>query len=383
MMSTTSEQAWVRLLGPRGPQHLRASQAFLSLTNYLIIAVLLFGEVRMGMIEAVNAWWLIGFSLAGGLGFFGLIRSGLNLRLHPQEPALTQPQMLFAMVSVCWAYSIAGPARGAVLMIMILILIQVYGIFILKAQQARVISLAGLVMLTVAVAAKSSLDPAHYDLRIEVLHLLFAAVTMAMVQVLAGRLSRLRQRLRDQKGELAEALARLEVLAMRDPLTGLLNRRSMMDLLAHEARAQVRHGQPMSLVLVDLDHFKQINDGHGHAVGDQVLHLFAQQARAKLRGGDVIARWGGEEFLLMLPRTGAHDAIDCVQRLREDLTQLRFPGAPPGLRVTFSAGLAECWREPDIQAAIEQADQAMYRAKAAGRDRTVGAPSRPLAAAEA
>jgi diguanylate cyclase len=368
-MTTSPELPWVRLLGPRGPQRLRASQAFLSLTNYLIIALLQFAEVRLGMIDASRSWWLTGFSLVGGLGFYGLIRSGLNLRLSPQEPALTQPQMLFAMVCVCWAYSIAGPARGAVLMI--LILIQVYGIFILQPQQARIISLAGLVMLSVAVATMSSLDPTHYDLRVELLHVLFAAVTLAMVQVLAGRLSRLRQRLRDQKAELAEALARLEVLAMRDPLTGLLNRRSMMDLLLHELRAQVRHGQPMSLVLIDLDHFKQINDGHGHAVGDQVLRLFAQQARAKLRGGDVIARWGGEEFLLMLPRTAAAEAVDCVQRLRDELADLRFPDAPADLRVTFSAGLAECWHEADIQATIDLADRAMYRAKAAGRNRTL------------
>jgi diguanylate cyclase len=373
-MSTTPASAWIRLLGPRGPQQLRASQAFLSLTNYLIIALLMFGEVRMGMIDGARSAWLTGFSLLGGLGFFALVRSGLNLRLSPQEPALTQPQMLFAMVCVCWAYSIAGPARGAVLMI--LILIQVYGIFILQPQQARVISLAGLVMLTVAVATMSSLDPAHYDLRIEVLHLLFATVTMAMVQVLAGRLSRLRQRLRDQKEALAEALARLEVLAMRDPLTGLLNRRSMMDLLAHESRAQVRHGLPMCLVLVDLDHFKQVNDLYGHAVGDQVLRLFSQQARAKLRGGDVIARWGGEEFLLMLPRTEAREGIEAVQRLRDDLALLAFPDAPADFRMTFSAGLAECWQEADIQTTIDLADRAMYRAKAAGRDRTEAEPGR-------
>lgn len=361
-------QRWVeKLLGPVGPQRLRVSQSLLSLSNYVIIAVLQYTEVRLGMIQPGASAALILFSLGGALLFYGLIRSGLNLKLS-REPALTQPQMLFAMVVVCLAYAISGPVRGAVLMI--LVLIQVYGIFILRPRQARAISLAGMVMLSGAVLVMTILDPQRYDLRVEALHLVFAGVTMTMVLVLAGRLGRLRERLSEQKAELAEALERIQTLARRDALTGLLNRRAMLELLGHECRAQQRHHQCMTLALIDLDHFKSINDQHGHRVGDLVLKALAEVGKDALRGGDVLSRWGGEEFLLMLPRTPVDEAMRCVQRLRDVLAQADLPGAPPGLRIEFSAGLADCRHEADIEAAIEQADIAMYRAKAAGRNRS-------------
>lgn len=370
-MSSTWRRWGEQLLGPPGPQRVRASQSLLSLSNYGVIAVLQQAEVSLGLIPAGASWALTAFSLGGALLFFALIRSGLNLKLS-QEPALTQPQMLFAMVVLCLAYAISGPLRGAVLMI--LVLIQVYGIFILRPGQARVISLAGMVMLSLAVLVMALLDPQRYDLRVESLHLLFAGVTMAMVLALAGRLGRLRQRLSDQKAELADAVERIQVLARRDELTGLLNRRAMLELLGHECRAQQRHHQAMALAVIDLDHFKQINDEHGHRVGDLALKGLADLSREALRGGDVLSRWGGEEFLLMLPRTPVDEALRCVQRLRDVLAQADLPGAPAGLRIRFSAGLAACHQEAEIEAAIERADLAMYRAKSAGRNRSERAP---------
>jgi len=142
----------------------------------------------------------------------------------------------------------------------------------------------------------------------------------------------------------------------------------MMERLEEEAARCARLGKPMCLVLVDLDHFKRINDAHGHAAGDQVLRRFGAMARASLRGTDLVARWGGEEFLLLLGSTGTAPGAACAQRLLDALAAERFDaaGLPP---VTGSAGLAE-YREGDcLVEALERADRALYRAKAAGRNR--------------
>ena len=127
----------------------------------------------------------------------------------------------------------------------------------------------------------------------------------------------------------------------------------------------------MSVALLDIDFFKRINDTYGHSGGDLVLKTFAQLTRDSLRSTDVMGRWGGEEFLLMLPDTSAADAAQCVERMRSQLARLSADAIAPGLRVTFSAGVAEVGGVDELETAIEHADQAMYRAKVQGRNCTV------------
>jgi diguanylate cyclase (GGDEF)-like protein len=147
------------------------------------------------------------------------------------------------------------------------------------------------------------------------------------VAIISVRLGHIRERLRDQAAELKLALARNQELATRDVLTGLTNRRAMLEQMAIAAREIERHGQPLALVLFDLDHFKQINDTRGHAAGDRVLQRFGEVAQAEIRAGDVLARWGGEEFLLLLPRTGLEEAWRCAERIRTRLVALSWMGA--------------------------------------------------------
>ena len=122
---------------------------------------------------------------------------------------------------------------------------------------------------------------------------------------------------------------------------------------------------------MDIDHFKRVNDVSGHQAGDQVLQIFADVITHGLRAGDSLARWGGEEFLLMLPNTAADDALVCVERMRGQLAARCFEHIAPKLQVTFSAGIGVCNAEDRIDAIIERADRAMYRAKTGGRNRTV------------
>jgi diguanylate cyclase (GGDEF)-like protein len=160
----------------------------------------------------------------------------------------------------------------------------------------------------------------------------------------------------------------VERQALVDGLTGLANRRAANDALHAEAARAERLETPLSVVLADLDGFKDVNDVHGHAVGDAVLRAFSEVLRETLRESDVAGRWGGEEFLLLLPGAEEEGAAQLAERVRLGLAERAIPGAPD-LRVTASFGVAEYAGETNTEQLIAAADGALYRAKRAGKDR--------------
>ena len=165
--------------------------------------------------------------------------------------------------------------------------------------------------------------------------------------------------------------ARLYELATIDGLTGLYVRRYFDSRLREELERSRRFGSPFSVVLLDIDDFKKLNDTFGHAVGDRVLRDVAASMRRSLRGVDIAARYGGEEFAFILPRTGMVDAHAVAERIRHDVAELRAAHEGRVLRITASLGIA-CYPESapaDVAALLERADQALYRAKQAGKDR--------------
>lgn len=158
--------------------------------------------------------------------------------------------------------------------------------------------------------------------------------------------------------------------AVQDPLTGLYNRRYLEERLEPEFRFASRQGGPLTLLMIDLDHFKLVNDRHGHPVGDAVLRGFAASLQAGIRGEDIAARYGGEEFMLICRATPEPVGVRIAERLRRRLEQQRLVSELPELRVTISVGVAAL-PDPRItthQALIEQADRALYVAKANGRN---------------
>jgi diguanylate cyclase (GGDEF)-like protein len=160
----------------------------------------------------------------------------------------------------------------------------------------------------------------------------------------------------------------VERQALVDGLTGLANRRASADALQAEWARAGRLGTPLSVVLADLDGFKDVNDAHGHAVGDEVLRAFADVLRETLRDSDVAGRWGGEEFLLLLPGADEEGAVQLAERIRVALSERSIPSAP-ALRVTASFGVAEQRSQADTGQLVAAADEALYRAKRAGKDR--------------
>jgi diguanylate cyclase (GGDEF)-like protein len=163
--------------------------------------------------------------------------------------------------------------------------------------------------------------------------------------------------------------AKLTRLSYTDGLTGLANRRRFMEVLRQESVRQQRTGQPLCLVLLDADHFKQVNDQHGHIVGDEVLRTVGQLLMACVRSPtDIACRLGGEEFALILPDTHSEQAQAVCARLRAQLAGLRFGEERRRFRITLSMGLVEA-RGQDPESVLRQADQQLYRAKSTGRDR--------------
>jgi diguanylate cyclase (GGDEF)-like protein len=157
--------------------------------------------------------------------------------------------------------------------------------------------------------------------------------------------------------------------AVRDPLTGAFSRRSGEELLGMQFSISLRSDVPLSLAFLDLDHFKAVNDGFGHEAGDLILKGVGQRINSRLRTGDMLIRWGGEEFLLLMPHTDIHQADTAIARLR----QHGFGQRPDGEEVTASIGIAERFRDraPDFHFLLEAADHRMYLAKKRGRNLVV------------
>ncbi|BAP87726.1 uncharacterized protein E1O_05950 [Burkholderiales bacterium GJ-E10] len=157
--------------------------------------------------------------------------------------------------------------------------------------------------------------------------------------------------------------------SMVDALTGIWNRSSLTDRLGAERDRMLRHGGPCSLAMMDLDHFKDVNDRHGHAAGDHVLRSVVDVAKRHLRRYDSIFRYGGEEFLFCLPNIAAPEAQIAMDRIREDIAVLRLPLPEGGaITITASFGIAEMDTHRPIETSVDRADRALLRAKSSGRN---------------
>ncbi len=245
----------------------------------------------------------------------------------------------------------------------------VAGAFVMLDRRRGVI--AGIVILGISIlltvtgvlreymaAAPPAAETLMYLVRVHV----FLGLLLALLAAVAG--------MRDQ---LQRALLRAEILhdwATTDPLTGLANRRAAEAGLEREIAYARRYGQPMSVIIADLDHFKDVNDTHGHAHGDRVLREVTARLQARVRDSDLTARWGGEELLVVAPGIDLREATALAERCRRALAE--EPVA--GLGITATLGVAEFAPEDDRESLLARADRQLYAGKAAGRNRVVPPP---------
>ena len=182
--------------------------------------------------------------------------------------------------------------------------------------------------------------------------LLVTAIVLASVSIVMRRYQR-----------------RIEALATTDVLTQLPNRRGF-NILAGQALQEAKRSQsPLHALLIDLDHFKQLNDTYGHLAGDEVLRAFARQLRSNLRKADIVCRWGGEEFVLLLKDTDSTTAQQLAEKIRLQTEQKHYPFAGVNLHISTSMGLTELHTDDSLDSLLGRADKALYRAKALGRNR--------------
>ena len=161
----------------------------------------------------------------------------------------------------------------------------------------------------------------------------------------------------------------LRALMVRDSLTGLLNHTNFKERLRNEVARAKRQGKPLAVALIDIDHFKQVNDTYGHPVGDQVIKNLARLLKQRLRGADLIGRYGGEEFAVALPDTTLEGAIKALDNIRTSFEAIEQRAGPRSFQVTLSAGAAAFPDGHDAEGLIKQADEALYGAKRGGRNR--------------
>jgi diguanylate cyclase (GGDEF)-like protein len=334
---------------------------------YTMNMCLVLAETSLGLAEPRAAYLLCAYGMGGLMFFSVLVRGSLRLGIAPRTLALLQA--LFAISCNIWIYLTSLQLRGASLMMLLVVI--TFCTFSLRPRQTLLLSALAIASVGTTMWWQATHDPAHYPPAVEGLAFCFMSAALISVTLLTGEMNKLRARLKRQKEELLAAVATIRTLATVDELTSLANRRHMNEVLAEEERRAAQNGGATSIALLDIDFFKTINDRFGHAHGDAVLRAFAAAAQDALRGSDMLARWGGEEFLLMLPNTGLPEAQRVLSRMAELVAQIEVPGVELDRAISFSAGVTVRACEEPFADTINRADKALYRAKAEGRDRVI------------
>jgi diguanylate cyclase (GGDEF)-like protein len=301
--------------------------------------------------------------------FFG----GYNQRFR--DPSLTELQVLMGLGWQTFLLAHLDSARGTFMVLYVLVLL--FGLFHLTPKvftRCAILALLGFTGLNVWDAYNNQLDdPGLAALQSCALFIVLSWLCM-YARYVQGSRQRMHQRritLQAHQETLRGMMFQLEQLAATDELTNLYNRRHFLRLATLELET-MDGNYTEGLALIDLDHFKRVNDALGHAAGDRVLQAFAATASQCLRSDDILARYGGEEFVLLIPRCTRAQLVDCCNRVRLAFEQVAIPELP-GLELSLSVGMTLIERGDDMDRALQRADQALYRAKRNGRNCCHGA----------
>lgn len=355
----------------RSLQSLLLKRFGMAVITYALTGLLCWIAVFAGLLHASPTIALTLFAMVvfSQLVFLGLFVSRLNLRVA--DPSLTEPQVLVALAWLTVLLSLFSEGRGSMLVIYLLTLL--FGVFQLpprvfvRCALFAFVGFAGLNLYEAYTLQLSAPRVALMQTSVLAIVLVWLCLFASYAQVMRQQMRQRRFALQAHQDTLRGMMRQLENLATTDELTGLCNRRHFLNLARRELDS-LSSGCQHGLALLDLDHFKRINDAYGHAAGDRVLQTFAAVALACLREGDVVARYGGEEFVLLLPNTDADQFSACCERLRE-----AFSCAEPlelkMANLSVSIGMTLLTANDDLDEALQRADQALYQAKRDGRNR--------------
>lgn len=361
---------------------LRLRRVLLGLVSYLMFLVPMSIAVLAGhsTLDWAGVAVFAGLALLINLAALWAIATGWSKRFA--DPSLLVPQLAAAItLALAMIQFFHGEARSVLLLLIVAAFF--FGLFGLDTRQYLRLTIGttlGYAVLSTAVLVAG--DAPREAWMLEALRFSALVVITIWMSFIGGYFATIRRRLAAQRDALEAANTKLRELSIRDELTGLYNRRHLTERLEQESERARRYGQGFSVALIDLDHFKAINDTHGHGVGDEVLVQFAAILRLQVRFIDhvgqaperTLGRFGGEEFMVILPGTSLEGARVCVERMRAAVAQAPFETSAGPLSLSFSAGLAEQQPDESADALLQRADEALYRAKEAGRNRVVFDP---------
>ena len=343
----------------------RISRYLMAVGSSLLALLLMYVLYRRGAMDAG------GFRQAGlamlffFLLFYGLLRKGINLRFA--DPSLTVWQMMASLLVLLAAMFHADSDVRPVFHLMFLMTF-LFGIFRLDTFMMLTMGLFAAAGYGLVIILLMQLRPQALELELEILRWAVLTAMLVWFSLMGGYISRLRRELNLNRKELEKALLAIRGMTVQDELTGVPNRRFLMNALRQHQALSIRTGESFCVALVDIDFFKNINDTLGHSAGDTVLREFSASAMRALRASDQFGRWGGEEFMLLMPQTSMQEAITGAERLRLNTDALSFP-VGEDLALTISIGISQYRVGEDIEDTLRRADVALYRAKSAGRNR--------------
>ena len=293
---------------------------------------------------------------------------GINRRFRDQS--LSMPVILWSTASLLATAYYVDQVRLCV-MILFFAILQT-GVFRLRFMAFVSLSTVTVLAYGLIIYLVAERHPEAIDVTGEIIQwAAFTMITVGAVMV-AGEISSIRVQLNHRNQQLEGIVERIQDMAIRDELTGLYNRRHAMERLGKIREMANRDAFDFYCLYVDLDFFKRVNDQYGHHVGDEVLRVFSETTRSLLTPRDFAARLGGEEFLVVLVKTSAQEALAFSERLRQAISDADFPSATD-LHMTASIGLARFRKGEMLDGLLARADEALYRAKHGGRNRVCAA----------
>ena len=335
------------------------------LISYGLDTLLLLGLAYADVIDAMVAW-AFGATGAAACGVFCvLLRLRFSERLS--DPFLVVPQMLVhSAIHVGFMFWVPGVG---VLFLMMVLIIHAFGA--MRVSPVHVLASSVLMAIgvgTVIVFGELHLSLPMGDVAQRSLSAAWFALVLARSTLLDVYGAQLRDMLVQRNKKLKEKFEKMHRRATRDGLTGALSRRSVMELLEQQHHKFELTGESFGIALMDIDHFKQVNDRFGHPVGDEVLRYFSRRAAAEMRTSDRLGRYGGEEFLAVLTTEDESSAHLAAERVRDGVAKHDWSRLSADLKVTVSLGVAVCRPEETLDQLLARADAALYEAKRSGRD---------------
>ncbi|MEN3363199.1 MAG: diguanylate cyclase [Burkholderiales bacterium] len=302
--------------------------------------------------------------IAGSLivALYGIFITGLNLKA--KEKNLTAPIAIGGLTIMLWTLYSAPGSR--IIFTPFIFVLTAYAMYRLTHRTMLLLTTATLTGYAGVIGLHLAQRGSPLDIQYALLHWLVLALTLPGFVVLAGRVRRLHSALY----QAGKKIRNIEEHAQRDPLLGCYNRRYLIAALEEQKRLSDETGAPLCLAVIDLDNFKRINDDIGHLAGDEVLRTFARIAQENVRQGDVLGRYGGEEFVLILPQTPLLPALNTAERIREQVEHHCWQGKLQH-RVTVSIGLTQYIPGESVLDLFSRTDTAMYLAKRGGRNQVV------------